>query len=87
MGRTSVPSSCVRTTLSSWRPTSQDQQPPGQSPGNETRGGPRRIVAARCVVDAKSDEVASFPTRYGYRPIPGTRRLVRTIGDFGNNLR
>ena len=46
------------------------------------------IVAARfVVVDAISDEAASFYTHYGYRPIPGTRRLVRKISDLANDLR
>ncbi len=45
------------------------------------------IVAARfVVVDAISDDAASFYTHYGYRPIPGTRRLVRKINDLANDL-
>ena len=41
------------------------------------------IVAARfVVVDAISDEAASFYTHYGYRPLPGTRRLIRKISDL-----
>lgn len=46
------------------------------------------IVAARfVVVDAISDKAASFYTHYGYRPIPGTRRLIRKISDLANDLR
>jgi GNAT superfamily N-acetyltransferase len=46
------------------------------------------VVAARfVVVDAVSDDAASFYTHYGYRPIPGTRRLVRKISDIADDLR
>ncbi len=46
------------------------------------------IVAARfVVVDAISDEAASFYTHYGYRPLPGTRRLIRKISDLASDLR
>ena len=46
------------------------------------------IVAARfVVVGAASDNPASFYARYGYRPIPGTRRLVREISDLARYQR
>jgi GNAT superfamily N-acetyltransferase len=46
------------------------------------------VVAARfVVVDAVSDDAASFYTHYGYRPIPGTRRFVRKISDLANDFR
>ncbi len=46
------------------------------------------IVAARfVVVDVIGDEAASFYTHYGYRPIPGTRRLVRKVSDLAHDFR
>ncbi|MHB1488673.1 MAG: GNAT family N-acetyltransferase, partial [Acidimicrobiales bacterium] len=46
------------------------------------------IVAARfVVVDAINDDASSFYAHYGYRPVLGTRRLVRKITDLANDLR
>ena len=46
------------------------------------------VVAARfVVVDAINDAAASFYAHFGYRAIPGTRRLVRKISDLANDLR
>jgi GNAT superfamily N-acetyltransferase len=46
------------------------------------------IVAARfVVVDAISDDAATFYTHYGYRPMPNTSRLVRKVSDLADDLR
>jgi GNAT superfamily N-acetyltransferase len=44
------------------------------------------IVAARfVVVDAIDDNAASFYEHFGYRPIPGTNRLIRKISDIARD--
>jgi GNAT superfamily N-acetyltransferase len=45
------------------------------------------IVAARfAVVDAIDERAANFYTHYGYRPVPGTMRLLRKISDLVHDL-
>jgi GNAT superfamily N-acetyltransferase len=45
------------------------------------------IVAARFViVDAIDENAASFYSHYGYKLIPGTRRLVRKVSDIAQDI-
>jgi GNAT superfamily N-acetyltransferase len=45
------------------------------------------IVAARfAVVDAIDDGAGHFYEHYGYRLVPGTRRLVRKVSDLARDL-
>jgi GNAT superfamily N-acetyltransferase len=45
------------------------------------------IVAARfVVVDAIDENAASFYSHYGYKLIPGTRRLVRKVSDIALDM-
>jgi len=46
------------------------------------------VVAARLVVvDSIDENAVSFYAHHGYQPIPGTRRLVRSISDLAKDSR
>lgn len=49
-------------------------------------GASKEVAFRLVVVDAIDEEAAAFYEKYGFRRVPGDRRLVRKVGDIERDL-